>query len=146
MKKLLFCLFISILTGCTSTSSYIPDDTLDETNASTLIVYTPDTSFNRQNFIHPTIYIDGKKFAKVSINGPLKTYLLPGPHTIGFQRTFFLMPTFEAGNIDIQMEKGKTYYVRYSYDFDDRATNDKPSTTGASSFLLVSNQKGETRE
>lgn len=141
-------IFLTLLIcGCTSTSAFMPESNLNADNAAQLIIYTPDTEFNRQNFIRPTIYIDGKQWDKVTIKEPLTVFLEPGPHTIGFQRAFFLMPTFEAGNLEIDMQANATYYLRYSYDFDDHPpVHDQPDTLGASSFRLVSREKGELRE
>jgi len=139
-------LIIFALAACTSNAPFTQNESLNENNASTLIVYTPDTSFNRQNFIYPTIFIDGHAAGKVSIKNPLQFFLEPGPHTITFQRAFVVMTNYEAGKIDIQLEQGKTYYIRYSYDFDDRVTNAEPSASGASSFRLVPPSQGETRK
>lgn len=136
-----------LLASCTSTEAFIEDASLDASHSARLVVYTPDTEFNRQNFIKPTIFIDGKKLDKVSIKEPLNVLIPTGKHSVAFQRSFPLMPVYEATKIDIDIKAQETYYIRYSYDFDDHIQNNgQPRTTGASSFRLVGKSIGEKRE
>lgn len=136
-----FCCCVAI-TACSS-EPFIQDKNLDASNSATLFVYTPDTEFNRQNFIKPTIYVDNTELGKVSIKEPLIAQLPAGKHDIAFKRAFPL----EAATLEIDMQKSGIYYIRYSLDFDDLAQPDqKPDTMGASSFRLVVKSKGENRE
>ncbi len=130
------------MSACSS-KPFIQDKTLNESNASRLIVYTPDTEFNRQNFIKPTIYVDGLELGKVAIDTPLMALLPIGKHEVSFKRAFPL----ESTTLEIDMNKTDIFYVRYSLDFDDLAQpNTEPKTMGASSFRLVEKSTGENRQ
>jgi hypothetical protein len=146
LKKLAY-LFLPFVVACSNQAIFEQDKTSNKENAATLIVYTPNTAFNRQNFIKPSIFIDGKKLGKVSVDETLSALITPGVHQIAFQRSFPLMPIYEAAQIKIDMQANKTYYIRYSYDFDDYVqTNDTPKSTGASSFRWVNSEKGENKQ
>jgi hypothetical protein len=142
--RTLFAAFCSclLLAACNS-QPFVQDAKLDESSSATLVVYTPDTEFNRQNFIKPMIYVDSLELGKVAIDAPLNARLSPGKHAIGFQRAF----PIEAATIEIDMQKGEVYYIRYSLDFDDLVQpNNEPKTMGSSSFRLVAKSRGENKE
>lgn len=143
MKPLSFIFSCCLLITACASKPFIEDKTLSASNSAKLIVYTPDTEFNRQNFIKPMIYIDGLELGKVAIDEPLSAQLPAGKHVIGFKRAFPL----EAATLEIDMQEADIYYIRYSLDFDDLAQPHKePDTMGASSFRLVAKSKGENKE
>jgi len=135
-----------LLQACTHGPSYMPSGELNDTNAATLLIYTPNTEFNRQNFITPTITINGESLGKTSIEKPIKVLIPTGDTTLRFQRAVPIMPSYEAGNIHFKAEANTHYYVRYSYDFDDRPVKvgDDAPASGASSFRLVDQSTAES--
>lgn len=145
MKQAFIICLAFFLNACSSTPLYIAAPELSQTNAATLIVYTPNTEFNRQNFIKPTLTIDGLTLTELSINTPINVLIHKGNHIISFERGIPFLPNYEAGKIEFTALANKIYYIRYSYDFDDKPVKpgEQATSSGASSFRLVTQTTGE---
>lgn len=114
-------LLISILSifciGCSSTTQYIADTTLNENNASTVYIYRTDVSFHSLNPEKPFFFLDDKLVGKLGTGQSVRFFVAPGEHTITSKESFLFTPGSQSGDIIGEFKSGETYYFRYSKDF-----------------------------
>lgn len=111
-----------------------PDLTLNNTNSATVIVYRTKQAFHSLNPEKPYVYLDGEHIGNLGTGESVSRRVAAGSHTISMKNPILFMPAKSAGSIDLIMEAGKTYYIRYSYNASGLAGT---YTTGAPSLGLA---------
>ncbi|GGK68113.1 DUF2846 domain-containing protein [Amphritea balenae] len=114
MKLLISTLIILVLTGCASTSPYVPSSTLNESNASIVYIYRTDVAYHSMNPEKPFFYVDGKLVGKLGTGQFVRFIVGPGSHALTSRESVVFAPGRESGNLQGEFESGKTYYFRYS--------------------------------
>ncbi|WP_169336965.1 DUF2846 domain-containing protein [Amphritea japonica] len=114
MKLLISTLIILLLSGCASTSPYVPSSTLNESNASVVYIYRTDVAYHSMNPEKPFFFVDGKLVDKLGTGQFVRFIVEPGSHTLTSRESVVFAPGRESGNLQGEFESGKTYYFRYS--------------------------------
>ena len=117
MKKLILTFIVFFYTllfvGCMKNDVYRVDN-IDETKLVKVYIYRPYTSFHSLNPEKPFFYIDDKYIGKLGVGRELVINVLPGDHTFTVKGSLMFMPGFEHGKIQLKIEEGKEYYLRYA--------------------------------
>jgi len=62
----------------------------------------------------PFVYVNDKEIGNLRVGDQIRTILPSGRHRISIRSPLLFMPAWEAGALDINVEAGKSYYVRYA--------------------------------
>ena len=117
MKFLFASIIVIILTGCASTTNYVVDSAMDESNSSVVYVYRTDVAYNSMNPEKPFFFLDEQLVGKLGTGQFVRFYVSPGLHEVSSKESFFFSPGSESGKIKGEFKAGDTYYFRYSKDF-----------------------------
>lgn len=87
-----------LLTACATREPLTHDPSLNEGNASTIMVYRPNTSFRKMEMDKPFVYLDGKVLDRLSVNRQLMARVSPGEHEVVIKnRCCSCPPTMSGG-------------------------------------------------
>ncbi len=118
MKKVLlnFLLFFSVilLSSCSKNNTYQIPSSIKNTELATVYIYRTNSSFHMFNPEKPFFYIDEKYIGKLGTGQELVIKVIPGEHIFTVKDSILFMPGLEDGKVKINIEKNKTYYLRYS--------------------------------
>jgi hypothetical protein len=140
--RVLFLIICTLLfSGCSASGDRFKGFENTAVNKSSLYIYRPSKFF--QGGTWPTIFIDGKEKFSLKNSGYVLTHLEPGAHEIKIGSTLFLDNWIFGdviGNID--MEKGKTYYLRFDIEFQDATSmGTVMSFSGAAGLIEVNKEQ-----
>jgi uncharacterized protein DUF2846 len=143
-----FCrlLVLAVIAGCASQEQFTNETGLKPSEAATVIVYRPQTSFHSMNPERPFLYLDDKQAGKLGVGQLITLTLAPGPHKFTMWSSALFMPAARVGDVDLTLEPGQTYYLRYEYGFSGIAgTPGMLVPVGNHSFGVVNRDVGEAK-
>ena len=143
MRAILLAIFIIMLSGCSASGERFNGFQPVANNKSAVYIYRPSEFF--QGGTWPTVFIDGVEKFSLKNGGYIFSNLTSGKHEIKIGATsFFDNWSFKdvVGTIDV--EEGKTYYLRFDVKFKDAASYGSViSFSGAAGLIEVSKEQAE---
>lgn len=135
---------IAALCACTASGPPFTPATETSSDNALVYVYRPDTLFYSADPDVPILYLDGVRLLRLRINGYTWLEVEPGQHAISLKESLLGLPSWTIGEIDLPAESGRTYYIRYTYDYAGTAFDGTYAyATGQSTFTIVPNALGK---
>lgn len=137
MTRIFLILFFILMTGCQKQAYIKPDLSLSQDNASRLIVYRPKSDW-------VGLAIDYRVFAgnfdlgSIAAGQYVDTFIPSEKTTITVQGHFLGFADGKPAKEELLLERGKTYYFRFTQKFDGIVTaGNSHIATGSLSLLSV---------
>ncbi len=140
--RIIIAVCVLLFAGCSPQYQMIKNDSIDPDKAAKLIVYRPDGSFHKYNPEEPFVFLNNKKIGNIGVGKTLETQIGGGKNIVTIKGNMLGIPTSKAGEVELTAEKGKTYYVRYSYDFSYFIGT---TAVGDSALRIVGEEYGQKR-
>ena len=140
MRVLLLIIFTIILGGCSASGERFKGFKDVAENKSALYIYRPSKFF--QGGTWPTIFIDGHEKFSLKNSGFILTELNPGHHRIKIGATSFL-DNWTFGDVigNVNLEEGKTYYLRFDIEFENATSMGTVMSFSGSAGLIKVNEE-----
>ncbi len=143
-NTVLILLLLITIVGCQKQSYIKPDLSLNESNASRLIVYRPKSDWVGIA-IDYRVYADKVDLGSLSAGEYVEAFIPSETSTIMVQGHFLGFADGEAVEHQLVLQKGKTYYLRFTQKFDGVITIGNTATIkGGLSLSVVEKQYFET--
>jgi hypothetical protein len=104
---------VSTLAACAASQPASPVG-VDRANLATVFVYRPRGWYHAFNPEAPFVYVGDRQIGTVRVGGQIGVELPAGSHRLVIKKPILFMPAYEVAGIDLNLEPGKRYYVRYS--------------------------------